>query len=216
MTTQVRFRRGTTVDHSTFTGAAGEVTVDTSKNTVVIHDGSTAGGHPVALEGSSNLPSMTGNTGKYLTNNGSIASWAAAAALSANTFTGTQTGGDNRLEQWMLKDVGETFNDKGTVSSGTATFAYSDGGCQRLQVGGSLTVATSTWPPSGNFGSLLIELVNGGTAAVTWPSINWIKTDGTTTTVFASLGITLKSSGTDWIILWTRDAGSTIYGKVVR
>jgi hypothetical protein len=50
MATQVQFRGGTTSEHSSFTGAAREVTVDTTKDTVVIHDGSTAGGFPLAKE----------------------------------------------------------------------------------------------------------------------------------------------------------------------
>lgn len=44
MATQVKLKRGTTAQHSTFTGAQGEITVDTSKNTAVVHDGSTAVG----------------------------------------------------------------------------------------------------------------------------------------------------------------------------
>ena len=44
MATRVQFRRGTTSEHSSFTGAVGEVTVDTTKKAVVVHDGSTAGG----------------------------------------------------------------------------------------------------------------------------------------------------------------------------
>ena len=44
MATILQLRRGTTVQHSTFTGAVGEVTVDTTKDTVVVHDGTTAGG----------------------------------------------------------------------------------------------------------------------------------------------------------------------------
>jgi len=48
MAKQVQFRRGTTSQHSTFTGAVGEITVDTDKNTAVVHDGSTAGGVPLA------------------------------------------------------------------------------------------------------------------------------------------------------------------------
>ena len=40
MATQVQFRRGTTGQHSAFTGAVGEVTVDTEKKTVCIHDAS--------------------------------------------------------------------------------------------------------------------------------------------------------------------------------
>jgi hypothetical protein len=44
MTAQVQLRRGTTVQHATFTGALGEVTLDTDKDILVIHDGSVVGG----------------------------------------------------------------------------------------------------------------------------------------------------------------------------
>jgi len=52
MATAIQRRRGTTVQHSSFTGLVGEITIDTTKNTVVVHDGSTAGGHPLATESS--------------------------------------------------------------------------------------------------------------------------------------------------------------------
>ena len=45
MATQVKFRRGSTTDHSTFTGVQGEITVDTDLNTIRVHDGNTQGGH---------------------------------------------------------------------------------------------------------------------------------------------------------------------------
>lgn len=48
MPTAVQFRRGTTAQHATFTGALGEVTVDTDKDVVVVHDGALAGGYPMA------------------------------------------------------------------------------------------------------------------------------------------------------------------------
>jgi hypothetical protein len=48
MTTQVQFRRGTTAQHAVFTGAQGEITVDTDKKTAIIHDGSTVGGIELA------------------------------------------------------------------------------------------------------------------------------------------------------------------------
>lgn len=50
MAKQLQLRKGTTVEHGTFTGANAEVTVDTDKNTVVVHDGVTAGGTPLATE----------------------------------------------------------------------------------------------------------------------------------------------------------------------
>ena len=43
----LKLRGGTTSQHSSFTGAEREVTVDTDKDTLVVHDGSTAGGFPL-------------------------------------------------------------------------------------------------------------------------------------------------------------------------
>ena len=48
MAKKLQLRRGTTSQHSSFTGAVGEVTVDTDKDSLVVHDGSTAGGHAIA------------------------------------------------------------------------------------------------------------------------------------------------------------------------
>ena len=44
----LKLRRGTTSQHSSFTGAEGEVTVDTDKETLVVHNGAQAGGYPLA------------------------------------------------------------------------------------------------------------------------------------------------------------------------
>lgn len=46
----IQLRRGTTTEHASFTGLVGEVTIDTTKDTVVVHDGTTAGGIPLAKE----------------------------------------------------------------------------------------------------------------------------------------------------------------------
>ena len=67
----LKLRRGTTSQHSSFTGAEGEATIDTDKDTLVVHDGSTAGGHPVAAEDMTNVSSAS-ITGRLDT--GSIAS----------------------------------------------------------------------------------------------------------------------------------------------
>ena len=48
MTKQVQFRKGTTAEHFNFTGALAEITVDTDKNTAVVHDGTTPGGFELA------------------------------------------------------------------------------------------------------------------------------------------------------------------------
>jgi len=48
MSKLLQLRGGTTSEHSSFTGAVREVTVDTTKDTLVVHDGSTAGGFALA------------------------------------------------------------------------------------------------------------------------------------------------------------------------
>ena len=58
MTTAIKRRRGTTAEHSTFVGLEGEITIDSTKDTVVVHDGSTVGGFPLAKE---NNATLTGN-----------------------------------------------------------------------------------------------------------------------------------------------------------
>jgi hypothetical protein len=63
MATQVQWRGGSTAEHATFTGAAREVTVDTQKQTLVLHDGSTAGGRPLLREDGSNAALSLGSAG---------------------------------------------------------------------------------------------------------------------------------------------------------
>ena len=58
----LQLRRGTTSQHSSFTGAEGEVTVDTDKDTLVVHDNATAGGKPLAIEANTLGISSTGAT----------------------------------------------------------------------------------------------------------------------------------------------------------
>ena len=69
MATAVQLRRGTTTQNNAFTGALGEVSVDTTLDTIRVHDGSTAGGFEIT----SNTAAQT------LTNK----------SLTAPTITGT-------------------------------------------------------------------------------------------------------------------------------
>lgn len=48
MSRQIQFRRGTADEHKNFTGAEGEITVDTTNKTIRVHDGVTAGGTMLA------------------------------------------------------------------------------------------------------------------------------------------------------------------------
>jgi hypothetical protein len=64
MPTQVQFRRGTTAQNNSFTGAIGEISVNTSNNTIRVHDGATAGGFELAKRG--NVSTLTSGTSAEL------------------------------------------------------------------------------------------------------------------------------------------------------
>jgi hypothetical protein len=49
-TIAVQYRGGTTTEHQAFTGLLRELTIDTTKKTVVVHDGTTPGGFPLQRE----------------------------------------------------------------------------------------------------------------------------------------------------------------------
>ena len=63
MASSIQRRRGTTSDHATFTGAVGEITIDTTKDTVVVHDGAVVGGVPLLREDGSNSSLALGSQG---------------------------------------------------------------------------------------------------------------------------------------------------------
>ena len=90
MATAIQFRRGTTAQHSSFTGLVGEITVDTDLDTLRVHDGSTAGGSRLAKY-SEVVAAATGDitevtAGSGLT--GGAASGSAAIALDYENLAG--------------------------------------------------------------------------------------------------------------------------------
>ena len=87
----LKLRRGTTTQHGSFTGAEGEVTIDTDKDVPVVHDGSTAGGHPVAAEDMSNVTAanIKGRIASTITNS-EVNSSAAIAGTKISPDFGSQ------------------------------------------------------------------------------------------------------------------------------
>ena len=88
MTTAVQRRRGTTTEHTTFTGLEGEISVNTTKETLVVHDGATAGGFELARADGSNFIAssvdINGGTIDGTTIGASSASTGAFTSLSAS------------------------------------------------------------------------------------------------------------------------------------
>ena len=124
----------------------------------------------------------------------------AVSTLSNKTFTNTR---------YVYFDNGN--------SGASKVIDYATGAHQKVTITQSCSLSFSNWPTSGVLGELILELTAGGAYTITWPTIHWIRSiDGSTTTNFSESGVTLQESGTDWCFFWSRDGGTTIYGKVVR
>ena len=95
MPTQLQLRRGTTSQNDSFTGAVGEVTVDTGTESLRIHDGSTAGGFEVVPSGA--IMGFGGATvpANYLICDGSAVSRTTYAHLFATISTAFGAGDSN-------------------------------------------------------------------------------------------------------------------------
>lgn len=146
-------------------------------------------------------------------------------SVTPSTFIGLLASGgvinfsDLKLSRANLIDSALTYNDLGNSGTTTQDLDYEVGSHQRIVATDDFEITTSNWPPAGNSGIILLEAVDFGAHSITLPTINWIMPDGTTTTTFATwlaaqTGRTaLQTSGTDFFIWYTRDAGTTIYGN---
>lgn len=142
------------------------------------------------------------------------------ATLAGNTFTGAQIYSDQVLSRGMTKDMGMVFLDKGNSGTAAQTCDYTVGSHQKLTVTGAFVMnAVTNWPPTGNTGELLLELVNGASSAITWTmsgtTQKWWKSDGTSVATYALSGVTFQTTGTNWILMWSTDAGTTTNFKVM-
>lgn len=105
-----------------------------------------------------------------------------------------------------------TYNatDKGAVSTGTASFDVQLAIKQKLTVAGALTIEIINKPA--NDWELEIDLTNGGSAAITFPAVNWLVGDGTTSLAFKDMGVTLSAAGANTLLFWGTGSGD-VYGR---
>ena len=235
MAKQVQFRRGTTSQHSTFTGAVGEITVDTDKNTAVVHDGSTAGGHPLATSLADLGVTATSVELNYVdgvTSNIQTQLDAKVESLSDLSITATATelnyvdGVTSAIQTQLDAKVGsshtgdvditgelivDSYNETYaavTSSSNATTVNCEAGNAFSHTLTENTTFTFSNPPASGTAYSFSIEIIQDASASgytVTWPS----SVDWPAATAPT---LTATASAKDVFVFTTRDGGSNWYG----
>lgn len=184
MATQIQWRKGTTAQHATFTGAIGEVTVDTDKDVIVVHDGVTAGGFPSATEAS-------------VTNHISDATAAHAASAISNTPTGsiaatTVQAAIDELESEKAALAGsasQAFSTAALTTVGLFDISGASAGQIKFPATQNASADANTLDDyeEGTFSPTVYGTTAGGTGTYTTQSGRYIKVGKL---VFASVGLT--------------------------
>jgi hypothetical protein len=190
MATQLQLRRGTTSENASFTGAVGEVTVDTTKDTLIVQDGSTAGGFELARADGSNFVAtsvdINGGTIDGTTIGASSASTGAFTTLTASTG---------------IDVTGNMESDSVTIGVGAVA------GTEKLRVNGTvLTLGGTNSVPAIGIGD-----TNTGVYAPTSGTLGWT-VNGTQRLLLNSTGIDV--TGTATMDGLTVDGSSKFSGSV--
>ena len=123
MAKQLQLRKGTATEHDTFTGANGEVTVDTTNKTLRVHDGTTAGGTRLAtftggLVPAAQLPAATTSVqGAVILNN----------TLTSTSTTQALTAAQGKVLNDQAFGVGQTWQDVSWSRSKDVTYTNTTG-----------------------------------------------------------------------------------------
>jgi hypothetical protein len=116
MTKQVQRRRGTATQHTSFTGAEGETSVNTTNKSVHVHDGATAGGVEAARADLVNVSDA--NLNAALTGNTVAALTITTADINGGTIDGTVIGGATAAAVTGTAITGTSFTTTGDMSFG--------------------------------------------------------------------------------------------------
>lgn len=171
----LQLRRGTTAQNDVFTGAIAEVSVDTDKNFIRVHDGVTMGGHEIGDVFPSTLPSAASVAGsdevlvrqggvtkkatKTVVLNGIVNANIDAAAAIVDTKLGTiSTAGKvsnsattatsaNTASAIVARDAGNNFS-AGTITANLAGSATTLANSRTISLTGDVTGTTAAFDGS--------------------------------------------------------------------
>ena len=161
MAKRLQLRGGTTSQHSSFTGAIREVTVDTDKDTLVVHDGSTAGGHPLAtatnfkstgIDDNSNALAITidssehthfGLTSSPSAGQGGVSILNYGTIQTSRTATGNLTHHEYYNPNGQVGNIKTSGSDLNINASSSLTFYTNNAEKMRILADGKVGIGTS-------------------------------------------------------------------------
>jgi len=132
----------------------------------------------------------------------------------------TQTLTNKTLTTPVVTGPRGTLTALGNSGTSAQTLNASTASTYTLTATGNFTISFSGFN-NGTTSYIQLLLTNGGSQTITWPTVSWIKPDGTTTTSISTYlssltGRTaLQTSGVDQFVFWSNDGGTTVYGKIV-
>lgn len=196
MPTQLQFRRGTSSQNDSFTGAAGEISVDTDIEMIRVHDGSTAGGFEIVPTGTI-LPyagASAPHTG-YLLCDGTAVSRTTYSKLFA--LVSTTFGSGDGSTTFNIPDLRDrTLLGKGTNNSTLGAQSGSAAASHKISTDtGSNTGTGTTGTGTTGTGTTGTGTTGTGTSGDTGPT-TVASTTGTGTTGTANTGTGTTGTGT--------------------
>src|SRR6056300_554937 len=175
MPTVLQFRRGTTSQNNSHTGSAGEISIDTTLDTIRVHDGSTAGGFEIT----SNAATQT-LTNKTLTSavlNTGVSGTAILDEDNMASNSATQLATQQSIKAYVDTEIGNLSSTL-TISDDSSTSDTVTVGTDTLNFAGGSGLTSTVTDNTVTF-ALDSDITVGGALTVTGN----LTVNGTTTTV---------------------------------
>ena len=204
MATALQLRRGTTAQNNAFTGAVGELSVDTATEALILHDGSTAGGFEIMPSGS--IIAFGGAAAPdagWLLCNGADVSRSTYARLFAAISTAYGTGdGSSTFGLPDLRDrvlLGKGTNNS-TLGTETGSAAASSVITNATNSTGTATSGSTTASTNNTTGTFATSAKDSATGSAITANSNAAHTHTIPALSIPALATTLPSSVVNFII----------------
>ena len=204
MATALQLRRGTTAQNNAFTGAVGELSVDTQTEALIVHDGSTAGGFEVVPSGS--IIAFGGaaapDAGWLLCNGADVnrttyARLFAAICTAYGTGDGSSTFGLPDLRDRVLLGKGTNNSTLGTETGSAAASSVITNATSNTGTG---TTGSTTAGRTNTTGTFATSAKDSATGSALTDNVNAAHTHSVPALSIPALTTTLPSSVVNFII----------------